>query len=731
MSNRVPPLQHNSDARRFRWAAGAIGLAFLSAAPAWAQSDELLERIRVHQPGVVPRARAELDACRADKACKDGERLALLVGYLTLADGDAAGAAAVLSSSKPPKGLEAFHAWYLGEALAWSGQRAAAAKRLVVAKKGAPPWLSHRVDVRLAELWLELGQPAKARPILETAAAVDPTPELLFSRALAREGTKDTAKALTDFTAIALRFPAHPHAALALAHREALGGKPFTAAERLSRAQALLAAGHEKRCLAELDGLADAPGVDPARVALMRGEALLTRGHERDPDGLAQLTIAEQGSPSVAAEALMTRARRLMRASDNASARAAFQALDTRYPDSPFADDAGYLAAWIAMHSGDDATAVTDFADFEERHAKSKKVDEARWFRSYALVRLGRFAEARALLLALAADFPRSSLVPQARYWATRAAQLQADAPDAGPSVDVVKEYRELASAFPGSFYARLAVERLVEAGAPAPALFTETPKELTPRTPAALSLAVALSRAGLLRDAAEEVDNAVGRVRGADDALTWGHALQALGEYGPAYTLAARNLWGAVYTQKKPEAIALLYPRAFRSSVEAWSGKHGLDPYFAWAIMRRESAFRPEVTSVADARGLMQLIPPTADGITAERKEPRVEPGELYAPDTSIRLGTWYLAALFQRMGHPTLVAGSYNGGPDAVAKWVRERGELPLDRWVEEIPWKETRGYVKQVVADYYLYRELYGAPEARLALTLPAPKSAGVNF
>lgn len=730
MSNRVPPSQQRRDAFGFRFVGAVALLAAFGAGPAQAQSDELIERIRVHQPGVAARARDELTACRANKACKDGERLALLVGYLTLADGDAAGAAAVLAGSKPPKGLEAFHAWYLGEALAWSGDHAGAVKRLAQVKKGAPPWLSRKADVRLAEEYLALGQPAKARPALETAAAVDPTPELLYARGLAREGTKDRAKALADFTLVALRFPAHPHAALALARRDALGGKPFTPAEHLTRAQALLAAGESTRCLAELDALGDEKGLDAARVALVRGQALLARGKERDEEGLAQLAMAEKGGAAVAAEALMTRARRLMRLNDNAGARAAFQALDTRFPDSGLADEAGYLAAWLAMHAGDDATAVTDFAAYEERHPRSKKVDEARWFRSYALVRLGRLAEARALLTSLAADFPRSSLMPQAKYWATRAAQLQGAA-DAGEAVDVVREYTELATAFPGSFYARLAVERLRDAGATPPPLFTETPRSLTPKTPPALALAVTLSRAGLLRDAAEEVDSVVGRVSGAEDALTWGHALQALGEFGPAYTLAARNLWGAVYTQRKPEAVALLYPRAFRSSVETWSERHGLDPFFAWAIMRRESAFRPEVTSIADARGLMQLIPPTADGITTERKEPRVHPGELYAPDTSIRLGTWYLSALFQRMGHPTLVAGSYNGGPSAVAKWMNERGELPLDRWVEEIPWKETRGYVKQVVADYYLYRELYGAPAGRLALTLPTPKSTGVNF
>jgi soluble lytic murein transglycosylase len=696
-----------------------------------AQSAGLIERIRVRQAGVASFARAELDACRSDRACTSRDRLALLVGALSLAEGDAAGAAAVLSVSRSPRGLEAFHAWYLGDALARSGQGAAAVRHLTAARKVAPPWLARRIDVRLAEVWLDLDEPAKARPALEAAAGARQTPELLLARARAREGTRDTAKALADFTAIALRFPRHPHAEIALARRGALGGRPFTAAERLARAQALLAAGDPAQCLSELDDDAAAPAVDAARVALLRGQALLARGRERDDEGLAALSVAEAGPAPVAAEALMTRARRLMRLGDNARARAAFQSLDARYPDSAFADEAGYLGAWLAMNAGEDEAAVAELATFERRHPRSRRLDEARWFRGFSLIRLGRHVEARALLAALEVDFPRSQLVPQARYWAARAAQLQGAAPDGGVTAEPLREYRELTAAFPGSFYARLAVERLREAGERPPRLLTGPPTSPPVKTPSALGLAVALARAGLLGDAGDEVESVVGRVSGVDEAVSWGHALQALGEYGAAYGLAARLLWGAAYTQQRPEALALLYPRAFRDAVEASSSTHRLDPFFAWAIMRRESAFRPDVTSSANARGLMQVIPPTADRISDELKEPRVDPGALYGPATSIRLGTWYLAALFQRMGHPTLVAASYNGGPDAAARWVRERGDLPLDRWIEEIPYRETRGYVKQVVADYYLYRELYGAPEAHLPLSLPTPRQTGVAF
>ena len=205
---------------------------------------------------------------------------------------------------------------------------------------------------------------------------------------------------------------------------------------------------------------------------------------------------------------------------------------------------------------------------------------------------------------------------------------------------------------------------------------------------------------------------------------------MQALGDFGAAHTIAARHLWGAVYTQRAPEALSLMYPRAFRSSVETWALAHDVEPSLAWAIMRRESAFAPEVTSSADARGLMQIIPPTARSIALELKVPPADDAELYSPEWNIRLGTWYLRALTARLHHPTLVAAAYNGGPGSVARWAKERGEEQLDQWVEEIPFKETRGYVKQVTCDLFIYRQLYGGNVQRLSLTIPAP-GTGVDF
>lgn len=680
---------------------------------AWGQTPALLEAVRVQRAGSVELAQRELQAC-VDAKCPDADRLSLLSGFLLLSDSQAAAAAAQLSSRRAPRGLEAFHGWYLGEALSWSGDVDGALKVLGKARRSAPAWLQVRIDARMGELLLGRGDAKKALPLLEAASLGDPSAELLYQRGLARWMTSDAARGQADLRAVAVRFPMHPYGARA----EELLKPEYTFDEHLLRATVL----GGKRAALELEGVV-APAGKEGRLELALAAAHQAAGDDEKAAGF--LEAAQTRGPSFAADALMLRAKRLMKKNDDAKARQVMLDLDARFPEQPPSEEAGYLAAWIAMQAGNFEQASADFTTFDARHPTSKKRDEARWFKAYSEYRAGKCSVTT--LQSLIDDFPRSSLVPQARYWMTRCQQKLPGA------VKIAEAYRAIIGAYPGSFYALLSSERLRELGEEPPPPFAVAPKSLALPPPKELRLAMALSAAGLFRDAGAEVDRVLGTVSSADQALKLGHALQGIGEYGPAYTLAARWLWGAAFTAKQPEAIALLYPRAFAQSVEKFSSDNGLDPYLAWAIMRQESAFRPEVTSIADARGLMQLIPPTANGIAKLRNTQPPDPAELYAPEQSIALGTWLLSALIERFEHPALCAAAYNAGAPPVVEWAKTRHELPLDEWVEAIPWKETRGYVKNVTANYFVYRTLY-APRAeamRLSLKVPAPKATGVNF
>ena len=105
----------------------------------------------------------------------------------------------------------------------------------------------------------------------------------------------------------------------------------------------------------------------------------------------------------------------------------------------------------------------------------------------------------------------------------------------------------------------------------------------------------------------------------------------------------------------------------------------------------------------------------------------------DLTALQRNIRYGAWYLSRLMERFGHPVLAAAAYNAGATAAVKWATERRTLPLDLFVETIPYKETRAYVKQVVSDLFLYHSFYGngTDAPRLSLQVPEPAKDGVAF
>lgn len=697
---------------------------------ALAQSPATLEAVRLHKAEAPVLAREELKACEARK-CPDANRLALLAGTLALSEGKAAEAVELLSTHPAPPRLEAFHAYYLGLARLEAGDAAGAAQALAQALEKAPPSLEDRARARLGEAWLKAGEPRKAAPALEAAARAQPTPELLFQRAQARRAMENLAGERADLKAVALRAPAHPLGDEALAKLAALTPPVrLTLAEHLQRARGLLDANAHARALAELETAESRKLVkkaaDKAEVALLRGQALLAQGKEKEAE--KALAVARKGPTSVAAQAHLLVARRAMRSDDNARTRELMAALDASFRGQPAGEEGGYFLAWLNLRDERFEEAVKAFSAYEVNYPRSRRLADARWFHALALIRMEKYDEAHKVLGRLVDGAPRSSLVPQARYWMARSQELSGKGADVtGPA------YEAVISSAPASFYALLASERLRTLEREPPPLFPKPPKLLEPPPQPELELAVTLTEAGLFSDATEEVESRASRIKTQAQALAFSHALVRMGEFGHAYSVAARHLWGRAFGAKEPDALAALYPRAWESAVVEEAKRSEVDPFLVWAIMRRESAFKPWVMSKADARGLMQVIPPTANAIAAKLSEPAPAPEDLFSPGRNIRYGAWYLAALTKRFSHPVLVAAAYNAGPSPTVRWVKEKGSLPLDLFVELIPFKETRAYVKQVVADLFLYHAFYGgeAERPKLQMTLPLPSDEGVSF
>jgi len=159
--------------------------------------------------------------------------------------------------------------------------------------------------------------------------------------------------------------------------------------------------------------------------------------------------------------------------------------------------------------------------------------------------------------------------------------------------------------------------------------------------------------------------------------------------------------------------SVADRYPSPYRQAIITTAKARKLDPRFILALIRQESVFRPLAKSPAGARGLLQLTIDAAQKYASNAGMERVQEGQLYQPETSIRLGGEYLAelsAMFPNL--PEAVAASYNGGEDNVARWVRRAKQKDPGVFTSEVGFDETKAYVQKVMNNYRVYKQLYTA-------------------
>ena len=128
-------------------------------------------------------------------------------------------------------------------------------------------------------------------------------------------------------------------------------------------------------------------------------------------------------------------------------------------------------------------------------------------------------------------------------------------------------------------------------------------------------------------------------------------------------------------------------------------------------AVIREESSYDPRARSWVGAVGLMQLMPDTARLVAHEAGLAYDEPASLWDPGLNIALGARYLGTLRARFQEPLLAVAGYNAGPHRVQRWLADRPTADLEEFVEQIPFDETRGFVKRVFTSWQHYRRHYG--------------------
>ncbi len=153
---------------------------------------------------------------------------------------------------------------------------------------------------------------------------------------------------------------------------------------------------------------------------------------------------------------------------------------------------------------------------------------------------------------------------------------------------------------------------------------------------------------------------------------------------------------------------LALRFPLAYKNDIKNYSGQYGIPAEFVYAIIRQESSFTEDATSVAGARGLMQIMPETAKAVSKTSRISYSDHKQLFTSQKNINIGIAYLQQLAKRFAkHPILMAAAYNAGPRQVVYWLQNHPPKEIDVWIETLPWQETRNYLKNVTAFYVVYQ------------------------
>lgn len=592
-------------------------------------------------------------------------------------------------------------------------------------------------------------------------------PEVALVRAEAVAVVRGPKAGIEALRAVHLEWAGHPASDDALRLAERLAAEHGLRVPRLSRAESLAYATRARRLRwyeasrAALDGLLAEPNLPPAFRRSVLRERAYTAYRQRDyAQCAADLRELRRYTASVHGD--LVRCYERAHQYDEALA-----AVLDRAKARKGRSRAAYLweAVGLAFRAGFYERTLAHLDAYREV-SRGHRV-ESSFYRGMALLRLGRADEAAEAFEVFARS---RRYDPRARYLLARSRLYSSSSDERAAAVAELRELAEERPFDYYGMWARVHLRRLGEPVDPPPAARRPAALERPPELGEVLTVldglgarygdalpALRRARAFLgagrfeaarreVRRAARTVRNLKLRLRGGrmyrarsealERGLSWhrefrtprlahSRELRAVVRDRAALEDLERRLFVVAYGLDEPyDALRTgavgadpygmrWYVPAYRRTVEAAAARWGFSPSHLWALMYTESRFRRFVVSPVGARGAVQIMPYTARRLAERLGEIPVggtfDPDRLYDIETNVRLAAYYLAELAVKFrGQMPLAYGSYNGGPVNVGRWVVAKASrpLPLDLSVEEIPFRETRRYVRRVMETEAIY-------------------------
>lgn len=303
---------------------------------------------------------------------------------------------------------------------------------------------------------------------------------------------------------------------------------------------------------------------------------------------------------------------------------------------------------------------------------------------------------------------------------------------ESGKGKEATEMFRRVASEYYSTFYGaighymleKLIGKKLVLEPQRTPVFtFARLHNEFSPEDQERLARVTLMLRLGFKNDALCEMDEIDSEGGNPERLLTKSLVLHAAGHWLDAIKVfdslprTFRNTLATGFER-------VLFPRRYEEIVRQHAEKAEVDPDLILAIIRQESVFNPQARSPAGAQGLMQLMPATAileakrlssgyvDRVTKVAINQQAKNKKnLLIPETNLTLGIHHVRTLLAKYGNPVYVLSAYNASPAAAERWMGKIPNHDILTFIERIPYKETRAYVKLVLRNYFYYKRWYG--------------------
>lgn len=381
---------------------------------------------------------------------------------------------------------------------------------------------------------------------------------------------------------------------------------------------------------------------------------------------------------------------------------ATYQILMNKYGHADQGEMAAWRSGWIHCKSGQWETAYFQFKKNLGRFLRGGLTDKNLFWMAKAAEQVGKGEEAQSLYKDLAVRFPYTYYGLQAR--------------------------NHLEEALPGPFASSPSFQKASYKNKRGGA-FAQPGRPLTRREKFHFKRASEMIELGYFSEARIELVRMGRSIRKNLSGVMWlAHWYNRAQAYADSLQiLQLFKDFKSIHGEKElPREFWInFYPSAYTDSIKMETGKYGLDPWLVEGIIRQESMYNAQSLSPAGARGLMQIMPKTGKQLFARTHPNQTFKNDfLFEPDLNIRLGVRYLNDLTRKhKGDGVYILITYNAGPKVLRAWLSRFSDIKdRDIFIESIPYPETRGYVKHVIRNYGIYKNLYPARKAQA----PANKS-----